>query len=1074
MNTKKSIILILLVASFLGCFAWKFFSQGKTSDVDKRFSRQVAKTYKEIEKTGGKYTFIKDSLVVWGDNSFVLDYVYAKPQNILTDTNIIIETKNGVYLKKNIKHGDTTDIYLSLIKYNYKNENRFAENKFNPPFNFDKEIEIVNYKTDFPIIYKGKTVGYLEVSPECLKASAKDKFIFRLWLLINLFVLGVICIVWQKNIIISRNKKQHSEKSFQTLQNNLRTSQDNFQTSRVNMQKTAFFSVKSGVFWSKKRRFLHNNLGSSEKKLPCWEKNLGCLETKFKTIFKKAAFRRIFLAVLYIIYAVFVWFLCSKIDNFAFKLYTSDINYNNILIFITVALSGFLVYLITEFSLRFKVYSSENKNPKPSTLNSKLSTLNSQPKIIIRQFVTIWIITLIAGLSFAVNMYSLKFKVDSLEFNDTKLSTLNTKPSTLNTDLKNFSILMENVTKDSLILSKIKAENYEETESYIAKYYLSLLSSANHTNVLVFNERDSMIVQPKNKYENILSYVQNRISAADEETLPTMFFYKGDNFYIFAECLKKQTNKNMNYSLFLDEDGSLKFKVESLENENFNQIFFFVSVLFLMLIILLGIEHLINAIPNFRKKTLSIKSKILLSLLGSFAVSLIIIGFFSVKSTIDMNNMGNLNILKEKTESIALEIEKILDSGEDISDIALINLSNTFLTDINIFDTLGNLAVCSQEDIFNKGIISRKMNYPAFEMLRTNPDTLFYQKEKICNGDFLASYVTVSDYSGGKLLYINIPFINQQKIMKDNINNLINNFANLFLFLVNAAVIIFVFLSNIITKPLELVKRQMAKINVNTSNEKIEWKADDEMGDLIKSYNLMVEKIEQSAILLKNQERQASWRELAAQVAHDIKNPLTPMKLSIQYLQRIYNEKPADFDKKFNEIAPSLISQIESISTITQELNSYSKPSVKKDKVDLNDCILAAINLFSATEGVEIRYEEKKSCYTLGEMTLFIRIFNNLIKNALQSLYNKPDGRINIAIKQNELRHIVSIEDNGCGIKAENFDKIFNTSFTTKTDGSGIGLTIVKTILESYNASIYFKSKENIGTVFFVEFDILK
>jgi two-component system nitrogen regulation sensor histidine kinase NtrY len=364
----------------------------------------------------------------------------------------------------------------------------------------------------------------------------------------------------------------------------------------------------------------------------------------------------------------------------------------------------------------------------------------------------------------------------------------------------------------------------------------------------------------------------------------------------------------------------------------------------------------------------------------------------------------------------------------------------------------------------------------ALMRLKKKNTNMFYQQEKIGNSIFLASYCPITNEKGITVAYLNIPFINQQKTMDDNINNMVNNFANIFLFWINLSVIVFIFLSNIITKPLTMLKDKLNKLNIDEKNEKIIWEKKDEIGELIKSYNIMVDKIEESSYLLKQQERQSSWRELAKQVAHDIKNPLTPMKLSIQYLQKLYEEDKTLFDKKFKEISPSLINQIDTISNIASELSDYSKSSkTTNEKVDLDECVKTAINLFTNQDDeTQIYYNISipKPIFVKGDKKLFIRIFNNLLKNACEALYEEQDKKIEINIDRQDKKYIISIKDNGCGIKEENKDKIFNPHFSTKSEGNGIGLAIVKSILENYGGEINFVSKENEGTIFFITLDV--
>ena len=1016
------LLFCLLVLSFACCGLWYLHSVRYAKNVQKRFAQDTAAVYDNIEQKGKKFITCGDSLVYWQDNTVPF---YNNEQDFLGGSkpdDMIAELKNGFYLHKTLQSHDSVIHYFYLIKYKYPVSNKYLDNSFNPPFDLDNQTDIVFYQTDFPVIYKGKTVGYLEASPECYQASDKDSFVCRLWLALNIFL-------------------------------------------------SLMFTL----------RFMHLKI-------------------------KNPHTKRIVTVLLFIVFIITTAVLCKNNGSISFRLFTDTVNYNNILLFAVIALSGFFLFMLTG-----KIWRIHNK----------------QKYYLVGQFSVIIIIAALGGS--IVEFYSVENTKNSIE----KYSQILIDADT-DTDMKNFNSLMSAALNDTSVTRNIFAGDYARAENYVNKYYLNLLKEKNHTNILIFNPSDSMLLSPENKYINILFYIDGRLNSAqnvqgykrlykEEDNAKNntyIFFDKLDDVYVFAECLHKENSENMNYSLLLSDntlmpentayakysDGVLVYSYgerEFLNNipphqsgwsydQNYNTYYKSkanityavcsdkfsvykamgsVSALFLLLLFLLAGEHYAKLIPHFKKKTLSIRYKILASLTGCFLVSVLISGFFSIRNTIDITNRNNISVLKGKTDSIQFELESLAANKGEITENDLIHLSNEFLVDINIFNQAGDLEVCSQKDVFEKGIVSYKIDRQALVRLKNEGGKPFYRKEEICKGKFLSSYCTLNTKDGSNVLYLNIPFINQQKIVSDNINGLINGFANMLLFWINIAVIIFVFLSNIITKPLELVKKQMGTFSITHRNDKIKWNKDDEMGDLIKAYNMMIDKAEESTLLMQQQQRQSAWRELAKQVAHDIKNPLTPMKLSIQYLQKLYNEKPEMFGKKWQQTAPSLISQIESISTITQELNSYSKPSVKKEKVDLDKCITAAITLFDNIDNVNITYHSVKQCFVLGEENLFIRIFNNLIKNAVQSFYNQSEGKIDIAIEENSAGYTVSVEDNGCGIKEEYKSQVFNTDFTTKSEGGGIGLTIVKIILESYGASISFQSEENVGTVFFITFD---
>ena len=239
----------------------------------------------------------------------------------------------------------------------------------------------------------------------------------------------------------------------------------------------------------------------------------------------------------------------------------------------------------------------------------------------------------------------------------------------------------------------------------------------------------------------------------------------------------------------------------------------------------------------------------------------------------------------------------------------------------------------------------------------------------------------------------------------------------------------------------------------------------------------MVDKMEESAKLLLKQEREGAWKEMAKQVAHDIKNPLTPIKLSIQQLQRLQSIDIVKFHERFKELSPSLIEQINTLADIASEFSDYAKDKINLNETsNIDECLKAAIDVFENKENIRIIYtknfEEKAMVY--GDKQQYVRIFNNLIKNSIQSLALKEDGLIEIDLSKNETEFHISIKDNGCGISEENQKKIFSNKFTTKIEGSGLGLSIVKSIIETIGGKITFESIENIGTQFNIYLPIKK
>jgi nitrogen fixation/metabolism regulation signal transduction histidine kinase len=299
-------------------------------------------------------------------------------------------------------------------------------------------------------------------------------------------------------------------------------------------------------------------------------------------------------------------------------------------------------------------------------------------------------------------------------------------------------------------------------------------------------------------------------------------------------------------------------------------------------------------------------------------------------------------------------------------------------------------------------------------------------------------------------------------------------FINLFVIFGIIGAFVALFLSRIMAKPLFLLQQSLGNLRIDKENERIQWDREDEIGQLIAEYNRMVDKLEQSAELLKHSERESAWREVAQQIAHEIKNPLTPMKLNVQYLEKAYNSVDPDFDSKIKNISASLITQIDSLDKVAEMFSDFAKSNAGNfDKVDLIKLIQSSVLLFAGHSKVKFTIESDKSesgYFTPAVEKDLIRVFNNLFKNALQAIDSKSEGKINIRIFEEANQNVVQITDNGKGIPLAARTNIFQPYFTTKSGGTGLGLAIVKTIMTEIGGEISFETTENKGTVFTLKF----
>lgn len=504
--------------------------------------------------------------------------------------------------------------------------------------------------------------------------------------------------------------------------------------------------------------------------------------------------------------------------------------------------------------------------------------------------------------------------------------------------------------------------------------------------------------------------------------------------------------------------------------------YIFISFGVFLLIILI----LFNTPVNIRFFDMSFKKRLQIWITAIILISFIFVGAGSLLYIVSLNNSKNHDLLSEKAHSVLVELEHKLSNQDTLSpdmnqylgDI-LYKFSLVFFTDINLYDLNGTLLASSRPEIFKQGLISVKMNSEAFNMISNNRKSFFIHDEAIGNYKYLSAYIPFRNFDNDLIAFVNLPYFARQDELTNEISALLVAFINIYVILIGISIFIALIISNHITKPVQLIREKISRLKLGTANEKIEWEKKDEIGSLVEEYNRMVDELSQSADLLARSERETAWREMAKQVAHEIKNPLTPMKLSVQYLQKAWDEKAPDWDERLKRFTDTLTEQIDTLSAIATAFSDFAKmPRSKYEKTELTDVISKSIGLFKNSTKIKFRFEHHGNYFVLADRDQLIRVFNNLIKNAIQAIENHSDGLIKITITTRDNLHIIRFSDNGKGIPPEQREKVFYPSFTTKTGGMGLGLAMVKNIIENAGGDITFKTEVGEGTEFVISLPV--
>ncbi len=333
-------------------------------------------------------------------------------------------------------------------------------------------------------------------------------------------------------------------------------------------------------------------------------------------------------------------------------------------------------------------------------------------------------------------------------------------------------------------------------------------------------------------------------------------------------------------------------------------------------------------------------------------------------------------------------------------------------------------------------------------------------------------YASLNNSSNHPSAYIKLPYTSGEHLLQSDVSDFIGALLNVYVFLLLIAVPIAITVANSITNPLAVVGDKLKQFKLGKRNEPLEWKNKDELGELIGEYNKMIEQVEESAKLLAETEREGAWRDMARQVAHEIKNPLTPMKLNIQYLIHAYKSDPDGIEPLLKKVSESLIAQIDSLSQIASDFSTFANINrAEPTLINLKDTTESAFSLFEGTTEVGLKFHNM----TDGELPIFAdrmhltRVLNNLIKNAIQSISPDKKGQVDVFLYKRDNYAIVRVSDNGIGIPPELQEKVFKPYFTTKGAGTGLGLVICKNIVEAAKGKIYFETREGKGTDFYIE-----
>jgi signal transduction histidine kinase len=516
--------------------------------------------------------------------------------------------------------------------------------------------------------------------------------------------------------------------------------------------------------------------------------------------------------------------------------------------------------------------------------------------------------------------------------------------------------------------------------------------------------------------------------------------------------------------------------------------YIFCSFLFLVVFVQL-VSFLLRAGFSSRRLRdmiqLNIRSQVHGTIIFISLFSFLIIGLATITFFINRNKLSNSEKLSRTMKIMVNEMEKKLAEHSISDDVIKLydSVTNTGLqrlvndvsdihgVDVNVYDLAGDLQVSSEANVYTQGVLSRKMDPGAFYHLARLRQVLHVQDESIGDFSYFSIYSPVRTDSGQVYAYVNIPYFTSKPELRQEISNFLVTIINLNAFIFLIAGLIALFITNRITHSFSIISEKMQEVNLGKMNEQIVWNRNDEIGGLVKEYNKMVGKLEESAVALAKSEREGAWREMARQVAHEIKNPLTPMKLHIQYLQKAISNNQPNVKELSASVANTLVEQIDHLAKIAADFSQFANiGNTSISTFDLHDVIASLKDLYTADNNVEFEWRPvDDKLFVEADKTQMNRLFTNLFANAVEAC----NGHLVCRIEVNEMRTDdiirISIKDNGEGIAPEMQDRIFVPNFTTKSSGTGLGLAMCKSIVEKARGHIWFETEQGKGTTFYVE-----
>ncbi len=488
-------------------------------------------------------------------------------------------------------------------------------------------------------------------------------------------------------------------------------------------------------------------------------------------------------------------------------------------------------------------------------------------------------------------------------------------------------------------------------------------------------------------------------------------------------------------------------------------------------------------------KKLSLRTRIFLTMILLVLLASVLIAVIAIYQYREETKDYHEKRLERKEQNIKTHLKSVINSKHHSWEVKTENIPLIFKEEIgniadihnlriNLYDLEGALLISSKpnlqpslaEKCIDTEILNKISNTVEYNNISKTYEHRYVDKHQENGETFQSAYTYITDLKSKPIAILNIPYLENDDFLAKELNEFLEWISYAYLFVLLMAVVVAFLLSKYITKSLQTISDKINATRLEKRNEKIEIDdTSEEITALVNSYNSMIDELEESAVQLARSEREQAWREMAKQVAHEIKNPLTPMRLTVQNFQRKFDPEDENIHKKVDEYTKTLIQQIDTMSSIASAFSNFAKmPAQKNETLNVVKIVKLALDIFN--ENYIVFSTDSKEIIAEFDRTQLIRVVTNLVKNGIQAIPENKTAKIIVHVTTQDNNVVITVADNGSGVSEENKSKVFEPKFTTKSSGMGLGLAMVKNIVETYKGTITFESEKDKGTTFKVSF----